>query len=321
MDESNWPEIESQPVTSSTVKKFGGKEVVLINPEKLLWKEKGITKADLYSYYHSVYRYMSAHLKDRPLSLHVKHLAPMAKGLYIKDMEGRQPEWATIFPVQRKHSRRGKRDIIDYLVCNNEATLQYMVSLGAIDVNPWTSTTHSPEQPDFVIIDLDPTDDDFGKVIESARAAKEFFDRYKLVAFPKTSGKTGMHLYLPCQGFDFGQARGIAESICEEINLMAPSITTTNVTISERGDRLYLDPNQNDFADTVAAPYSVRPYKYPTVSTPLEWKEIKEGLDPLMFTFERVKERLRSKGDLFKGALSVVNRRRNRKVLARFLAN
>jgi bifunctional non-homologous end joining protein LigD len=204
-------------------------------------------------------------------------------------------------------------------VCNNEATLQYLVSLGAIDVNPWTSNTHTPEQPDFVIIDLDPTDDDFNKVIESGRAAREFFNRNKIIAFPKTSGKTGLHIYLPCEGFDFTEARTIAENICKEINLMVPSITTTNVTISERGDRLYLDPNQNDFADTVAAPYSVRPHKFPGISTPLEWKEIKEGLDPSSFTFEKVLARLRSKGDLFKGALSPSNRRTNTKKLIGFL--
>jgi bifunctional non-homologous end joining protein LigD len=318
-EDSNWPEIEGQKVTSSAIKSYGGQQVVLINPEKVLWKDPVVTKEDLHKYYHSVYRYMSSHLKDRPLSIHIKHIAPTAKGLYIKDMEGRQPEWSTIFQVKRKHHRKGKRDVIDYLVCNNEATLQYLVSLGAIDVNPWTSNTHSPEQPNFIIIDLDPTDDDFNKVIESARAAREFFDSKKIIAFPKTSGKTGLHIYLPCRDFDFGQARTIAENICNEINLMVPSITTTNVTISERGDLLYLDPNQNDFADTVAAPYSVRPHKFPGVSTPLEWKEIKDGLDPTLFTFEKVLARLRSKGDLFKGVLSAANRRNNTKKLNEFL--
>jgi bifunctional non-homologous end joining protein LigD len=317
--DSNWPEIEGQKVTSSAMRRYGGHEVALINPEKVLWKEARITKEDLHNYYHSVYRYLSAHLKDRPLSIHIKHIAPTAKGLYIKDMEERQPEWATIFQVKRKHYKKGKREVIDYLVCNNEATLQFIVSLGAIDVNPWTSTTRCPEQPDFISIDLDPTDDDFNKVIESARAAKEFFDSKKIIAFPKTSGKTGMHIYLPCQGFDFGQARTIAENICNEINLMVPSITTTNVTIDERRDLLYLDPNQNDFADTLAAPYSVRPHKFPGVSTPLEWKEIKDGLDPSIFTFEKVLARLRSKGDLFKGVLSAINRRKNTRRLNEFL--
>jgi bifunctional non-homologous end joining protein LigD len=318
-EDSNWPEIEGQKVRSSAIKKYGGHDVVLINPEKVLWIDPMVTKEDLHNYYHSVYRYMSAHLKDRPLSIHIKHIAPTAKGLYIKDMEGRQPGWATIFPVKRKHYKKGKRAVIDYLVCNNEASLQYIIGLGAIDVNPWTSNTHSPEQPDFIIIDLDPTDEDFNKVIESAKAAREFLDSKKIIAFPKTSGKTGMHIYLPCQEFDFGQARTIAENICNEINLMVPSISTTNVTISERGDLLYLDPNQNDFADTVAAPYSVRPHKFPWISTPLEWKEIKAGLDPSLFSFEKVLARLRSKGDLFKGVLSPVNKRNNTKKLNEFL--
>jgi bifunctional non-homologous end joining protein LigD len=82
---------------------------------------------------------------------------------------------------------------------------------------------------------------------------------------------------------------------------------------------LYLDPNQNDFADTVAAPYSVRPHKFPWISTPIEWKEIKAGLDPSLFSFEKVLARLRSKGDLFKGVLSPVNKRNNTKKLNEFL--
>ena len=130
-------------------------------------------------------------------------------------------------------------------------------------------------------------------------AAKQFFDRAKLKAFPKTSGKTGIHLFVPCTGFDFQQARAIAENICEGIHTLVPSITTTSVSIDSRGDKLYIDPNQNDFADTVAAPYSLRPHYLPTVSTPLEWREIKPGLDNTSFTVKTVLGRLKKKNDLF----------------------
>lgn len=300
-EDSNWKELETIEVKSSATKNIGGKKVTIINPGKRLWgtEEKPVTKADLVKYYHSVYKYMAPHLKDRPLSLHVKHIAPNAKGLYIKDMEGRQPDWAEIFTVPRKHKKKGKRDIIDYLVCNNEATLQYIVSLGCIDVNPWTSRTTSPEQPDFIIIDLDPSDNDFKKVIKTALAAKKYFDKKKIIAFPKTSGKTGLHLYVPCSGFTFAEARTIAENICKSVHALLPAITTTTISISARGNKLYIDPNQNDYADTVAAPYSVRPSGKPTVSTPLEWKEINEGLDPGEFTIESILKRLKTKGDLW----------------------
>lgn len=106
------------------------------------------------------------------------------------------------FTTPRKHHKEGRRDIIDYLVCNNTPTLLYTINLGCIDVNPWTSSIHTPLNPDYIIIDLDPSDKDFTKVIAAARAAKTVFDKHRLKAFPKTSGKTGIHLYLFLQVLD-----------------------------------------------------------------------------------------------------------------------
>ncbi|MFL5810730.1 MAG: DNA ligase D, partial [Flavisolibacter sp.] len=239
--DSNWPELEKQKITSHTEHEFEGKKVELINIDKRLWGD--FTKAHLLMYYHSVFPFIQPHLSGRPLSLHIKPNGPAAPGLYIKDMEGRQPGWAEIFTVPRKHKTKGKRDTIDYLVCNDEATLQYIINLGCIDINPWTSRTVSPEHPDFIIVDLDPSDDDFTKAIEAANAARQVFEKHRVNAFPKTSGKTGVHLYLPCSGFSFGQARTIAENICEEVHKLVPSITTTDVSINNRGNKLYLDPN------------------------------------------------------------------------------
>ena len=207
---------------------------------------------------------------------------------------------ANIFTDKRKHKKAGKRDVIDYLVCNNESTLLYMVNLGCIDINPWTSRTDNYLYPDYIIIDLDPSDGDFRKAVDTALAAKEFFAKQKLTAFPKTSGKTGIHLYIPCRGFTFPEARTIAENICSEIHSLVPEITITEVTISRRGNNLYIDPNQNDEADTVAAPYSVRPFHIPTVSTPLEWKEIGSKLNSADFTISTIFKRIHDKGDLFK---------------------
>ncbi|MCW3110512.1 MAG: hypothetical protein JWQ09_5018, partial [Segetibacter sp.] len=300
-EDSNWRELEKQEITSSDVFDIEGRQVTLTNVEKELWP--GITKAHLIQYYHAVAPYIMPYLIDRPQSLHIKHLAATAPGMYIKDMEGHQPEWADIFTTRRKHKKKGKRNVIDYLVCNNEATLLYMVNLGCIDINPWTSRTTNYRNPDFIIIDLDPSDDDFQKVIDTAKAAKQFFDEHKLKAFPKTSGKTGLHLYLPCTGFTFPEARQIAEHICTGIHQLVPSITTTEVTITRRGNKLYIDPNQNDESDTVAAPYSARPFHHPSVSTPLDWKEINDKLDPLKFDINTIIARIEKKGDIFKGVL------------------
>jgi bifunctional non-homologous end joining protein LigD len=299
--DSNWRELDKIPITSREVFTIESKEVELTNIEREVWD--GIPKADLIQYYHKAAPFILPYLQSRPLSLHIKHIKATASGLYIKDMEGRQPSWAEVFTVKRKHKKKEKRDVIDYLVCSDEATLLYAVNLGCVDINPWTSTTADYLHPSFVIIDLDPSDNDFNKAIETAIAAKEYFDQHKIKAFPKTSGKTGIHLYLPCEGFTFPQARKIAERICKDIHEMVPDITTTNISVNSRGNKLYVDPNQNDEADTVAAPYSVRPFHHPSVSTPLEWKEVKAGLDPLSFDISTIFKRIDKKGDLFAGVI------------------
>jgi bifunctional non-homologous end joining protein LigD len=315
--ESNWPILQHQKITSQENFSIEGCDMILHNVEKEIWK--GITKADLIQYYNSVSDYILPHLRNRPLSLHIKHQGPNAPGLYIKDMEGHQPACADIFTTERIHKKGGKRNTIDYLVCNNKATLLYAVDLGCIDFNPWTSTTINPTEPDFIVIDLDPSDKNFKKAIEASKAAKEFFDQHKIKAFVKTSGKTGMHLLLPCSGFSFPMARSIAENICEEIKSMVPDITTTEITVANRGTKLYLDVNQNDYSDTVASAYSARPNKNPTVSTPLEWREINDRLDPLQFNITSISRRLNKKGDLFMGVLDKTVALKNNSRLKSFL--
>jgi bifunctional non-homologous end joining protein LigD len=314
---SNWKLIKQEKISSEEVFNIEGREVQITNVEKQLWKD--ITKADLIQYYHSMAEIILPHLENRPLSLHIKNKGATKPGFYIKDMEGNAPEYSLTYSTKRKHRKKDRRDSIDYLVCNNEATLLYVVNLGCIDINPWTSRINRPLHPDYIIIDLDPSDTGFEKAIKTARAAKKLFDKYKLIAFIKTSGKTGIHLYLPCAGFTFPEARQIAENICSKIHKALPAITTTETTIDKRGNKLYIDPNQNDEADTVAAPYSVRPHHHPTVSTPLEWREVVDGLNPLHFNIATIPARIKKKGDLFIDVLNKKIAEKNTKILSRFL--
>lgn len=311
--DSNWPKIAAKKIHSERDFEFGGHPVTINNIEQELWR--GITKARLITYYHSICPYILPHLKDRPLSLHIKPDGAMAEGFYIKDMEGHEPDYLDIFSDERRHKKKGKRDQIDYAVCNNEAALLYLINLGNIDLNPWSSTIKNPQEPDFISIDLDPSDEDFGKAIKVARAAKTVFDQLKLTAFVKTSGKTGIHLFLPCQGLDYPKARSLAEKICGLVADQVPDIATTEVTISQRGSKLFVDPSQNDYADTLACVYSVRPYKHPQVSTPLEWKEVKDKLDPAKFTMDTTLERLETKGDLFADLTSAKIKAANSKAI------
>ena len=300
--ESNWKFIENEKIISEGNFKIGRHNLTLTNVEKQLWPN--VTKADLIQYYHSVHALILHYLKNRPLSLHIKQNGPTKPGFYIKDMEGHQPNFVDIFSIERKHKKKGRRDIIDYPLCNNEASLLYHINLGCIDLNPWSSQIENPFEPDFISIDLDPSDEDFSKAIEAALATKEVLSKRNIIAFPKTSGKTGIHIYIPCAGFTFTEARTISENICSEVQELLPSITTTNVSINQRGNKLFLDPSQNDFADTLASAYSVRPHYLPTVSAPLSWKEINQKLDPHAFTITTMLKRINKKGDLFSDLLS-----------------
>ncbi|HZG25503.1 MAG TPA: hypothetical protein VEZ17_13020, partial [Chitinophagaceae bacterium] len=138
-------------------------------------------------------------------------------------------------------------------------------------------------------------------------------------SFVKTSGKTGMHIYLPCSNIEYGNARSIAENICQAIHRSVPAITTTSTSVNSRGNLLYVDPSQNDYADRLAAPYCVRSYKLPAVSTPLDWKEVKAGLDPASFNIQTISDRLAKKGDLWAGLFDKKLAAQNGKLLTQFL--
>ena len=218
-------------------------------------------------------------------------------------MEERQPECAMVYTDKRRHKAAGKRDVIDYLVCNNKATLLWMVNIGCIDINPWSSRITKPEEPDYIVIDLDPPEKErtaagLSRLRDTAMAADEYFKEKGLKTFIKTSGKTGIHFLVPCRGFDFSVARRFAERICEEIHQLVPEQSTTNISVSQRGGKVFIDPSQNDYADTIAAPYSARPYIVPSVSTPLLPRELKH-IDPHDFTIDNIFNRLKTKGELF----------------------
>jgi bifunctional non-homologous end joining protein LigD len=143
----------------------------------------------------------------------------------------------------------------------------------------------------------------FEKAIEVAIAAKKILDKHKLRGFVKTSGKTGLHIYIPCSKISFGEARSLAYKLADEVHILVPKISTREESINLRGDKVYIDAGQNDYADTLAAPYAVRPYHEPLVSAPLEWIELKKGLDRYSFTIETIQTRLNKKGDLWEKLL------------------
>jgi len=154
--------------------------------------------------------------------------------------------------------------------------------------------------------------------IETTLATKELLDEYKMKCFVKTSGKSGMHIYEPCSGIEYGQARTIAENMGQAIHELLPANTTVKTLVNSKGNKLYVDTSQNDYAHRLAAGYCVRANHIPTVSTPLKWKEIKKGLDPAEFTIHTIGKRLGKRGDLFSNAGDMTIRKGNSKLLKTF---
>jgi bifunctional non-homologous end joining protein LigD len=304
--DSNWPElIKSLEEGSQNKLEINDKTLEINNIEKILWSKDQITKSDLIRYYIEISEYILPYLKNRPLSLHIKHKGIHATGMYIKGMEGNQPGWTETFVIERKHKKAGKSQKIDYLLCQDTAALVYIINLGCIDINPWNSTIKNPHQPDYLVIDLDPTGGPFEQVVETAIWTKRILDKLGLIALVKTSGKTGLHILIPVlPQFTYPEARFLTLKICELIHKQIPEITTLENEISKREKKVFLDNNQNDEADTIASVYSVRPYHLPNVSTPLNWKEVNQKLDPSNFNIASTLKRIQKKGDMFKNIFS-----------------
>ncbi len=189
---------------------------------------------------------------------------------------------------------------IRYLVCQNRDTLLYEANLGCIEINAWSSSLPHLDSPDYLVLDFDPLETSFSAVIEAVLAAKELLDEMGIPAFCKTSGATGMHAYIPlAPRFSHEQVGELAHLVCLAVNRRQPDLTSLERSPAKRKGRVYLDYLQNRCGATMAVPYAVRPRDGAPVSMPLEWKEVKSGLDPLDFNIRTAPERVARKGDLW----------------------
>jgi bifunctional non-homologous end joining protein LigD len=283
------------------VMRVEGHDVKLTNQNKLYFPKDGITKGQVVEYYNSISKYILPYLKDRPESLKRNPNGIEDKGFYHKDAADDAPSYVDSITLP---SDGGKKEI-DYILCNNKATLLYMNNLGCIEVNPWNSRTKSLDNPDYLVLDLDPSDENtFNQVIDTALAVKEVLDRAGAVGYCKTSGASGLHIYVPLAAkYDYDQARMFAELVAHHTQELVPKFTTLDRPLNQRKGRLYIDYLQNKRGQTLASVYSMRPVPGATLSTPLEWKEVKHGLHPSDFTMETLPKRLAKKGDLFKPVL------------------
>jgi len=293
------PKTLLNPKDETQVRKVNGKELKFTHLSKVYWPEDGVTKREMFNYYYQVADFMLPYLKDRPQSLNRFPGGIHGQSFYQKDVKGKAPEWAKTFPYSTSDGEEK-----EYLVGDDVATLLWMASLGCIEINPWFSRVQSPDNPDYCVIDLDPDKHHFDKVIEAALTVKEVLDSIDVPSYPKTSGSTGIHIYIPMGAkYTYDQTQLFARIIVGIVNEKLPDFTSLERMVSARKGKMYLDFLQNRPGATIAGPYSLRPKVGATVSMPLEWDEVKPGLKMKDFTIFNTIERLKKKGDIFKGVL------------------
>lgn len=285
-----------------TTKIISNKKLIFTHPDKVFWPEEGYTKGDVIDYYNAIYPHIIKYLKDRPESLYRTPNGITGAGFFHKDAGIAAPKWVKSLPLFSESADKE----IHYIICNDKPTLLYLANLGCIEMNPWNSRINCLDHPDYLVLDLDPSEKNtFEQVIETANVIREVLELAGAVGYPKTSGASGIHIYVPLGAkYTYDQARDFAHLVATMAHEQIPGITSLDRALSKRGkDKLYIDFLQNSKGQTLACAYSLRPKPGATVSTPLEWSEVKKGLHPSDFTIKNIMTRIEKKGDLFKGVL------------------
>ncbi|MFL5953979.1 MAG: DNA ligase D [Gaiellaceae bacterium] len=284
----------------------GNRELRLSNLDKPYWPDEGITKGDLLRYYQAVADVLVPHLKDRPFTMRRYPDGIKGKAFFQKDAPKHMPEWIPRFRalVSTRDSPRTKK-WVEFPLVNDELALLWMVNMGCIDMNTWYSRIDKPDRPDWVLFDLDPTPDvPWSQTVEVALILKDVLDALELASFPKTSGGKGFHVLVPIdRRSTYEDTRAFAEHVAGAIARTHPKLATTEWSKAKRRGVL-IDANQNGEGKTIASAYSVRPKPGAPVSTPLTWDEVNDKLNPSIYSMDVVLERVRAKGDLYKGVLT-----------------
>ncbi|AYO31621.1 DNA polymerase domain-containing protein [Biomaibacter acetigenes] len=273
----------------------------LTNLSKVLWPDDGITKADFINYLAQVSPYILPHLKDRPMVFTRYPDGIYGKAFYQKNIPEYEPEWLETFETISDEDK-----IIRYAVINDKESLLWAANQASIELHPWLSRKGAPDCPDFAVFDFDPMENtDFEDARELALALKKLLDLQGLKGFAKTSGATGLQVYIPLEPvYTYEDVRIFTGFFCRVLEKTFPEKATTVRSVDKREGKVYLDYLQNIKGKTIIAPYSPRPRKGAPVSCPVTWEELEEGVTPDMFHIKNMSERLRQKGDLFSGVLT-----------------
>lgn len=266
------------------------------NADKIFWPNEGYTKGDMLAYYETIAPIILPHLKDRPLTMRRYPDGIMGADFYQKDIP-HAPAWLKTVVVLHSH---GKKKEGLQACANDVRSLLYIANLGSIEMHPMLARAPHLDLPDSLVIDLDPEATIFADVVDVALFAHELLDKVGLPNYCKTSGRRGLHIYVPLnQQLAFKESLHLAELIALIIRDHFPKLVSLERSPQKRQKKVYVDFLQNGRGKTTVGPYSLRALAHAPVSTPLAWKEVKRDLDPLAFTITTVPKRVKKLGDIF----------------------
>ena len=289
------------PSSGTHVLDVGGREVRLTNLDKVFWKKEGITKGALIQYYADVATVLLPHIRDRAMVM--KRYPHGAEGefFFMKRAPVPRPEWIRTCAIEHESG-----NIIDFPVIDDVPSLLWVINLGCIDLNQWYATCDDVDRPDYVHFDLDPGPGaTWENVRECGLIVRDALEALGMPSVVKTTGSKGLHVYVPIvRGLVQKQVWTFAKALAVELASRHPELMTSEYRVAKRPHgRVLVDYNQNAWGRTLASIYSVRPRPNATVSTPVTWDEIEEGIRIEDFRLDNVRARIAQVGDLWKPLL------------------
>jgi bifunctional non-homologous end joining protein LigD len=281
--------------------KAGNKKLTLTNLQKIFWPRLGKTKRDLLLYYADVAPVLLPHLKDRAMVMKRYPNGIEGKSFFMKRTPVYRPDWLETCSIEHRSG-----NVIDFPIAQDLAALLWIVNLGCIDLNPWYARCDDINRPDFLHFDLDPVPPaNFDNVRQVALLVKGYLDARQVESYAKTTGSRGIHIYVPIQRKPLQkEVWKVAKRIAIELAKQYPDTITSEYRIAQRPEgRVLVDYNQNAWGRTLASVYSVRPKPEASVSAPVSWAEVEQGIAISDFRMDNMPQRVSEFGDLFQTLL------------------
>jgi bifunctional non-homologous end joining protein LigD len=278
---------------------LNGREFNLTHLNKVYFPRQGYTKRDVLLYYAQVSPFLLPFLRERPLVLHRYPNGISENAFYQKEAGPYIPEWIRTVNI----SSEAKQREVGYFLIDDLASLLYISNLGCIEHNPFATRADDLEKPDYMFVDLDPTEGtDFSRVVRAASLVGEVLDEARLKSFVKTSGATGLHIFIPVERkYGFEQARAFLEIVALIASERESGLLTRTFRVQDRPrNTVFFDVRQNAAGQSLAAVFSLRPREGAPASTPLAWSELKTGLKPGRWDIKTVLDDLPGRAKLWR---------------------